>query len=287
MPEEVRRIREPWRSLVGRVPHLTADLERSFRFGHRVVEGEGGDLVGGSMKGGSSQIWKPAGPGQRAAYEAWLALDGVRPRKTPAGFEALRAFLAPLGIELREPDRGLRPMPPLEFHPEYGEAYEVVLAILRGLPSEHLARPELRAIQLGGFGPDAAKASSYEAGCVTLYELAVRGARRTLAGLLLHELGHAHERAFTADRRDALRRCWLRLGQSGAFPALEYLGEGESRRRYQQMAFEEFLAETYLSYTACGAWLRSFIAALPLADRDAWTRAYAIFRESFGGLEYE
>ena len=54
-------------------------------------------------------------------------------------------------------------------------------------------RPEFAALQIGGWGPDSAKASAYDRGAVLMYDFAIRGARRTFMGLFLHELGHAHE----------------------------------------------------------------------------------------------
>ena len=53
------------------------------------------------------------------------------------------------------------------------------------------------------------------------------------------------------------------------------------------MAFEEFLAETYLVYTACGGALRTFIEGQPTEVREAWRHAYSIFRTSFDNYEYE
>jgi hypothetical protein len=287
MPEDVRRLRAPWPTLVGTVRHLDWRLEREFRFGHRVVAGESGFLIGGSMKGGSSSIWRPATPEENEAYQGWQAIEAVRPHSTPAAFEALCAFLEERGIKLRHHDRAFRPPLPAAFRPEVGSAYEMLLGILRELPEGHLRRPQLRFFQIGGFGPDAAKASAYEDGTVVLYEFAVRGARRVLAGLTLHELGHAHERALDGEAREALRRAHRILAPRGAFFALDYLLESESRRHYQQLSFEEFAAETYLVYTAAGASFRSWIAGLDLAERDGWVRAYAVFRETFKGVEYE
>ena len=287
MPEEVRRLRAPWPMLWREVPHLTADLEREFRFGQRVAMTERGFLLGGTIKGGSSSMWLPASADTYEAFLRWKTIDGFIEDGDPGDYEDLCALLRLFEIELVNARTHAAGGERARFRRDFGALYPIMLGILKELPPAHLASEELRRIQVGGWGPDAAKGSAYHEGTVYLYDFAVRGARRTCMGLLLHELGHAHEHAFAPAVRDELRRIYSKLAPASAFFGIEYLLDVQSRCLYQRMAFEEFLAETYLAYTACGAALRAFIEAQPHDLREAWRHAYAIFRTSFENFEYE
>lgn len=287
MPEEVRRLRAPWPSRVGEADGLTPALEKEFRFGQRVSATERGFLLGGTMKGGSSSMWLPVGIAEHQAFLRWRALEGFSDGPDTGELAALTTLLKGLGIALTcgraagigEPDRG--------FRRDLAGVYALLLSILRELPADALRRAAIRRIQIGGWGPDAAKASAYDAGTVYLYDFAVRGARRTCAGLVLHELGHAHEHALAEDHRSALRRAYAVLAPAGAFYAIEYLLDAASRVVYQRMAFEEFVAETHLAYTACGGGLRAFIDAFDGDVKRSWRLAHEVFQGSLGGVEYE
>jgi hypothetical protein len=287
MPEEVRRLRAPWPSLWREVPHLTAELERDFRFGQRVSATERGFILGGTMKGGSSSMWLPASADTYEAYLRWKTIDGFQEDGDPADYEELLGLLALFEVELVNA-RGQGPASErTRFRRDLGALYPMLLGMLKELPPSHLERDELRRLQVGGWGPDAAKGSAFQDGTVYLYDFAVRGARRTCAGLFLHELGHAHEHALARDDRDELRRLYGAIAPSSAFFGIEYLLDPQSRVSYQRMAFEEFVAETYLAYTACGGALRAFIETQPDALREPWRHAYSIFRTGFDHFEYE
>lgn len=287
MPDEVRRLRAPWPSLAHEIPTLTPQLEREFRFGQRVSLTERGFLLGGTIKGGSSSMWLPASDDQYEAYLRWRSIEGFRDEGDRASFDELRALLEANGIELRNPRGRGGPEDRHRFRRDLGELYTVLLGILRELPPSHLERQELARIQVGGWGPDAAKGSAYQDGTVYLYDFAVRGARRTLLGLFLHELGHAHEHALLSSTRAELREIYARLIRLDAFFGMEYLLDAASRRAYQRLSFEEFIAETHLAYTACGAALRAFVEERGSEAQGLWRVAYALFRESFEGVEYE
>ncbi|HVY61165.1 MAG TPA: hypothetical protein VHF22_05895 [Planctomycetota bacterium] len=287
MPEEVRRLRAPWPYLWREVPHLTAELEREFRFGQRVALTERGYILGGTIKGGSSSMWIPASAETYEAYLRWKTIDGFIEDGDPADYEDLRTLLRLFEIELVNARSHGPPEERTRFRRGLGALYPMVLGILKELPPSHLERPELRRIQLGGWGPDAAKGSAYHEGTVYLYDFAVRGARRTCLGLFLHELGHAHEHALAEAQREDLRAIHHRLAAASCFLGIEYLLDPASRVSYQRMAFQEFLAETYLLYTACGGALRDFIEAQPAELREAWRHAYSIFRTTFDHFEYE
>jgi len=288
MPDEARALGGPWTSLVGSVAGLTPELERDFRFGQTVFPFAGGFRLGGSLKGGSSTMWRPAAEGDYRAYLAWKACEGVPDSmEDMAAFEDLAELLAANQVEFWNLGHQVAARRPAEYVPGRGWVYRTALAILRALPEEHLRRPEFAALQLGGWGPASAKASAYENGRVFIYDFALGGARRTLMGLFLHEMGHAHETAFTAGQTNELARLHAPIAEGGAFLGLEFLLDAESRKVYQQFLVSEFIAETYVAYTAAAATLRELVAGSAGPAGEAWRRAYRLYRESFGGMEYD
>ncbi len=285
VPPDARGLAEPWLSLRASVAHLTPELEREFRFGQRVIELEGKYRLGGAIKGGSSAMWIPATREDFDAYRGWAALEAIPRGRRYVAFYRVRRYLSRRGVELRNGALGTPPGRVFSTH--HGNAYGMLHRILGALPDSHVRPPRVRAIQLGGWGPDSAKASAYESGVVMLYDFALQGARRTFVGLLLHELGHAAEGGLDEEVRAELRRAHARLTAAGAFLGVEFLLDAESRRAYQASVFEEYFAETYMIYVSQGERLRRFIAGLPPGVRECWETAYARFVEVFGGIEYK
>lgn len=288
MPEDVRVLGRPWEPMAGRIPGLTPELERDFRFGQTVFPFGNGFRVGGSLKGGSSTMWRPAAEVDYRAYLAWKSTEGVPDNDDDVGaFEELAALLAASQTEFWNVGHQAGSRRPAEYVPGRGWVYRMCLAILKQLPEEHLGRPQFAALQLGGWGPASAKASAYEEGRVFIYDFALGGARRTLMGLFLHEMGHAHEAAFKASEIDELSRLHEPIAEGGALLGLEFLLDAESRKVYQQFLVSEFIAETYVAYTGAGNLLRELVAKTAGKPGESWRRAYEIYRESFGGVEYE
>ena len=120
-----------------------------------------------------------------------------------------------------------------------------------------------------------------------LYDFAVKGARRTFVGLLLHELGHAREATATPSERKEWRHWHAVISEADAFVGTEYLGSPESRCQYQSHAWPEFAAETYMVYCAQGERLRWHIATYDGELRDAWDAVYARLMAWFDGMEYK
>jgi hypothetical protein len=289
LPEEARALGRPWASLVGEIAGLSPDLERDFRFGQTVFEFAGGYRLGGSVKGGSSTTWRPAPEQDFHAYRAWWAREGIPDGPEDLeGFEVLAEYLAANQIEFwNMSQRGALQLP-AEYLPKRGWIYRTALEILRALPPDHVSRPAFSALQLGAWGPGSAKASAYEAGRVYIYDFALGGARRTMAGLFLHEMGHAHEAALSAAQMDELARLHAPIADAGALFGLEFLLDAESRKVYQQFLVSEFVAETYVAYSAAAPALREHIAGQRNPHTaDAWQRTYDIYRETFGGWEYD
>lgn len=292
MPEEVRDLRNHWPSQAERVENLTQELEQEFRFGQQITKTERGYLMGGTLQGGSSSMWYPATREQYHAYKRWRNLEGLYEARDDEAYCQLQRFLEPFDVDLvtrrQAAARGRRKRDAFP-HPGYGQIYAHMLSILPLLPPAHLQSPTLKRIQLGGWGPDAAKASAYKKSdsAVMMYDFACNGARRTFLGLFLHELGHAHETALNESQRDELHAAYQVLVEEDAFFGVEFLLDPDTRKLYQKFVFVEFLAETYMIYASCGAALRERIKELPEPARAAWQRVYASFCESFGGMEYE
>ncbi len=289
MPQEARALDRPWSTLVGQVPGLTAELERDFRFGQSVFPFSDGWRLGGSLKGGSSTTWRPTGESDYHAYQAWKVREGIpeEPEDIEA-FEELAGLLAANQVELWNMGHKFAPRLPAEYLPKRGWTYRTALDILHELPKEHLQREDFAALQLGGWGPSSAKASAYEKGRVYIYDFALGGAKRTMIGLFIHEMGHAHEAAFSDAQIDELARLHAPIAEAGALFGLEFLLDAESRKVYQQFLVSEFVAETYVAYAAAGPSLREHIAGqTDQLAAAAWRRTYEMYRESFSGVEYE
>ena len=289
LPEKARVLGGPWKTLVGEIPELTAELERDFRFGQTVFPFTGGYRVGGSVKGGSSTTWRPATEKDFLAYQAWKQREGMPDdQEDLEAFEELAGHLAANKVDLWNLGHSFAQRMPAEYVPKRGWVYRTVLEVLRCLPEEHVSRPEFSALQLGGWGPASAKASAYEKGRVFVYDFALGGAKRTMVGLFLHEMGHAHEAALTRRQLEELGELHAPIAEAGALFGLEFLLDAESRKVYQQFLVTEFAAETYVAYAAAGPALRRHVAEQ--ADESvaaAWRRVYEIFKETFSGAEYE
>ncbi|HOX05356.1 MAG TPA: hypothetical protein PK280_03060 [Planctomycetota bacterium] len=288
MPEEVRALGRSWDTLVGQVPGLTPELERDFRFGQTVFPFAGGFRIGGSLKGGSSTMWRPATEGDCRAYTAWKEREGVPGSVDDlVAFENLAGLLADSRVDFWNQGHQSGSRRPAEYVPGRGWIYRMVLDILNCLPAEHLGRPQFSALQLGGWGPASAKASAYENGRVFIYDFALGGARRTLIGLFLHEMGHAHEAALSPEAVEEISARHTPISERGALLGLEFLLDAESRKVYQQFLVSEFIAETYVAYTAAGPTLRELVASTAGEAGKAWREVYDIYRRSFGGIEYD
>src|SRR4051794_34116078 len=284
MPPEVRELSRPWPSRRERIPNLTDELEKEFRFGQRIAKTDRGYYMGGPIKGGTSSMWYPATREDYKAYRDWRKLEAVVEGRDDEALERLKRVLDAHGVTLMTKHaHGSGRREDGEPFAGFGPLYALCAEALEALPPEHLESDSFERLQLGGWGPDGAKASAYDKGSVLMYEFAVRGARRTFAGLFLHELGHPHEQALPRAVRDELRRLYKVVNDADAFLGLEFLLEASTRQLHQKFVFEEFLAETYLMYTACGELLRRFIASQEDRVRSAWERIYALFRDTFFG----
>ena len=292
MPDEVRALRHPWPTRSGEIPDLTWEIEQEFRFGQRVTRTEQGYVMGGTMKGGSSSMWCPASRGDYHAFRRWQQVEGLLEARDDVAWERLSGLLSRHGVELVTRrhsgghGRGRAVADEVPF-PGYGPLYQAMHGVLSELPESHLERESLRRVVLGGWGPDAAKASAYQDGSVLMYDFACRGARRTFVALFLHELGHAHEVALSNQDKDALHEAYQVIAEADAFVGVEFLLDAGTRKLYQRFVFTEFLAETYMVYASHGTSLLESFRDQPAPVRAAWERVYELFRRAFDGCEYE
>ncbi|MBI4574657.1 MAG: hypothetical protein HY722_00135 [Planctomycetes bacterium] len=287
MPPEARELGQAWRSRVGEIRDLTSELESEFRFGQKVIFFNGLYRLGGNIKGGSSAMWHVASEAQFHTYTAWAALEGIATVEDRRAFDGLQALLARHGVRIRNGSHGRSAEAEPAYNRRHGVIYDLTARVLGELPASHLSRDSFRSLQLGGWGPDGAKGSAYEDRTVMMYDFALSGARRTYLGLLLHELGHAHEHALEPWRREPLGRAFEPIAREGAVIGVEFLLDATARQVYQRSFLNEFLAETYMIYTSQGQRLREFIAGQPPRPRSAWEVVYHHFRETFDGTEYE
>lgn len=292
MPDDVQDLRNAWKSRAKRIKGLTWELEQDFRFGQSVTKTDRGYVMGGTLKGGSSSMWYPATQDQYHAFKRWQKIEGVYEARDDQAYESLRRVLENTDVALitrraASSHGGRRAKADAIPFPGYGPLYGDMARIVEKLPKEHLRRDSLKAIQLGGWGPDAAKASAYKDGIVMMYDFATRGARRTFLGLFLHEMGHAHEVDMSEATRDLLYEQYQVLIEEDAFFGIEFLVDADTRKLYQKFVFVEFLAETYMIYAACGVGMRERIAALGDRSREAWEKVYQVFCDTFYGIEYE
>ena len=283
MPAEARELAHPWYSRVAEIPGLTSELEREFRFGQRVVMLDGTYRLGGTIKGGSSAMWVPASPELHVTYQRWARIEALPRVSRRVAYWRLVRLLRRHGIAIVNGSPGAT----RTFSPKLGTVYRLTRIVLEALPTHHLDSPAFATLQISGWGPDSAKASAYENGRVMLYDFAVKGARRTFLGLLLHEVGHACEAVVPPRERLALQRLHGVLLEARAFLGVEFLCDPASRQFYQANSFAEFLAETYMIYASQGERLRRHIAALPGEARAAWEAVYTRYVAWFGGMEYK
>lgn len=286
IPLAVRELAGSWPSLIGRVRHLTAELEKDFRFGRTVVKIGGHYRIGGNIKGGTSSMWYPSSRQDYKAYLRWHRLEGIRSRRNRKAFRALLTLCTANGIRVLGSRRDVEGERVGAEQCHLGPVFALILDVLKVLPPHHLSRPEFSALQIGGWGPDGAKASAYKDGTVMMYDFSLVGARRTFFGLLLHELGHAAEHALEPGRRVAVEEPYRTICAENAFLGVEYLLDAGTRVLLQSFALNEFLAETYMIYVSQGQRLRSYIERLSSGVREAWQQVYGIMRSEFGNREY-
>jgi hypothetical protein len=199
----------------------------------------------------------------------------------------LRKHLAGLGVELVLSSTRIP-----------REAIDIVTAVSRALPAAHFGHDHFRILELGGWGHGSAKASEHSGSKVHLFTFATKGPRRNFAGLMLHEIGHAHYdriaasdpeavAAMGAAQRTILAHTKNATRASDLMPfAVDYLLGPDSRVQECVIDIREFAAEFYLLYVVRGQTLIDAMRAMPAELSAAWLGMYGAMKRSFGGVEY-
>lgn len=253
----------------------------------------------------------------RWGYLFWNFRSGAQTMQanevSPAVYQAYQAYRRHFGFPEESPLAS--DSPELESLRELGRAlgtpidpqaaitptqYRYIYNIIRMFPPGILRSPFLRQINLGTSRRGSALMSSFNDGVVNLYTGTLRGPRRNLLGLLIHEIGHSTEQryglgnqgdpAIPEEIRREIREDHHAVisGSDGnvAF-ALDWLDGREGRRSYVGH-FEEFIAEFHVHYMIAGDQLRHHISSISSqAQREAYYRIYQELRyRIFGDQQY-
>lgn len=234
--------------------------------------------------GAETMMEEPASRALYEAYRAWRGVMGFEGRVEPP---SRSPELSALGSALRRHGIALFFGANCLLVPDQ---VRYLHALLGKLPAAFLGRDALSGLVLGSERVDlrgASMGSAFREGTVHLYEGTLRGSRRYLLGMFLHELGHSTRHSaglrddfqtVRGDGTDAGNRVYALDWERGYAARLERTSE----------SFEEFIAEHHLIYVADGPGLRRHIAGIgESGPREAYLRIYGEFRDRiFDGVEY-
>ncbi len=302
------------KSWVGEIEGLTYQYERAFDQGAYVQQGGDGAWIffeptSGAVTTTARVLSAEEGPQIAQAYELWRQQESFPEASIQQIHDAaqeLSDWGAARGIAftIGEDRAPLTPENALSL----GASLPYLHGLLRTLPNSLWGTSGLREIHLAAPHHGVGHGSSFDAnhGALMLFPGALRGSRRNLMGLVLHEIGHAlgspyttqgMDHSSTPEMRESMREDYNTLVNRGALVAVDFR-EGVASRIEQQTpsstrnreeAYEEFLADLALLYVAGGEKLRNQIQALPPNSpvRNAWERLYAHMKNQvFGGQEY-
>lgn len=279
------------RSLVGTIPGLTPALERAFLRGDTVLAWRGGGfMMIYRLSGAETTISKPVPEEIHRIYLAWRERIGFSDADQASGnfwaAQRLIDFGRTLGLRI-DIESAVSPL-----QAEYLES------VLRLLPEGFFNNGYLRALVLGADRSDASQQGSFLDGEVHLFEGSLRGPRRNLLGLLLHEMGHSTgerydlhpqgDRRIPLEIRESMSKAYRILARAKQVYAVDWMGGLEARRSRTSESFDEFIAEMHTHYVADGEGLRRHIEGLEnAACRWAYEFVYAELRDRiFWGREY-
>lgn len=286
-PNYLKELQYPWKSLVNKIPGLSPKMESEFRFGHRVSSTQQGYLIGGNIKGGSSGIWRLCSKKEYSIYQQWQKLEGIQDDPNPTYFRKLQSFLQLHSITLTcEPTLTETSPQNNTFQPRFAQIYQLTYEILQLLPPQHLQHNKFQKLQLGGWGPDSAKGSAYFQNTVIMYNFAIKGAKRTFLGLLLHEIGHSWESTLNQQQKQKIYPLYTQLCHSNSLIGLEYLLDAESRKNYQKLQLSEFLAENYLHYIVLGQKFLEYTKNFSKTAQKIWQKILQFYKKQFYNHTY-
>ncbi|HKX12512.1 MAG TPA: FHA domain-containing protein, partial [bacterium] len=291
-------------------PAIRAELkhaEKVFEHGGMVFELQPGKLMFMERTSGAETMnAKPASPQVAKFYEVWKASRSFQPvdaATAKAAYTELKARTDRLGIKLFLEDqqsRGFRSDLEGDIK-HHGGALVYLNQLMKLLPDSMLANIHLKQIHLSVPRQGAGLLSSYDkdSGSVYLYSGSFTGARRYMAALLFHELGHSTaerydpgktgDPAIPLEVRKTMETAHQTLVDSKAMLGLDWAAGASDRAGYQG-SFSEFLAELNLMYVTAGPKLRQHIESFhkESKERMAWDFVYSEMRDRvFQGREYD
>ncbi len=299
MPQDVRDLRNPWKSYVGEIEGLTRETEIALKKGAYPKDRQGEYRLPTHCKGGSVI----EGNVSKEVYDASMgwrrqeAFPEVPEEVGRRSFQFLRELLGQRNIEYgkRVPHiytkgrliKRLKSMLPNgrkeeyvkdDFERECGSQYQMAAEVIDLLPE-----PATRGVRGMVFGGTVDHGyGDAENNIVTLSSTVMGGPKRMFCGILLHEIGHCSESAFSENERDQL--CAIRdmISRKDGLLLTNYIGQAHVNR---QGSFQEFIPEVFMAYVSQGEELRDHIERGPW--REEWGTVYSMFKEKvFGGVEF-
>ncbi len=287
VPKSLVRLSKQWPTLVGRVHGLTDDLENMFRFGHNVDYDPYLQryTLGGSAKGGDTIMRSPVTEEAYLTYLSWKSIECISPvgsdSESAASFRSLEEFLIEEGVELKKKEG-------LSISVRLGSAARFSEGLLRLLPRSFFGQNVLKSIFLGSSRHGAALGSAYEDGKVMIYSFLLRTAKKTFAGLFMHELGHAFQDILKSGGNGDMKtisEAHKIISHHNSFYGTSFWGDRQSRKQYQQN-YSEFIPEMFMVYVTQGDALRRHINHKEDPElREAYAAVYRIFKNKLG-VEY-
>ncbi|MFO1463097.1 MAG: FHA domain-containing protein [bacterium] len=263
-------------------------------------------MVTDLVSGAETINGKPGSEQELAFYEAWKVEHGI-PKADKAqaqrAWKELQQRAQSLGIVIQF-DRNVvsTDADAMAQAVEAHAGYVVYLnELMKLLPDSMIKNSKFKGIRLGSPRSDAAQLSRYDeqSQMVDLFRGSFTGARRYLAGLFFHEVGHSTAERYMpgaqgdpkipAAVRDQMVEAHRVLAASPkGMLGLDWANGPEGRAGYQA-SYNEFLAELNLIYVTAGPKLRAHIEGFPQgsAERKAWDFVYGEMKNRiFGGIEY-
>lgn len=291
-------------------PELRAELrkaEQEFEQGGMVFEfAPGKPMFMQRLSGAETMMTAPASAELAQFYGIWKSgrsfetVDAATAQKT---YAELKARTDSLGIKLFIGEEGIRKAG-TDFEGDLkslGGALTYLNQLMKLLPDSMLGNMHLKELHLSVPRQGAGMLSSYDpdTGAVFLYSGSFTGARRYMAALLFHELGHSTAERYDSGKtgdptiplavRKTMESAHKTLLDSRAMLGLDWASGAEHRAAYQD-SMTEFLAELNLMYVTAGPKLRQHIQKFPEGSRErmAWDFVYSEMRDRvFQGVEYD
>jgi len=292
LPIELTSLREPKRP----IPGLSKSVEDIFYAGgsvkkedmffnrYRLIE---------LISGADTMYVHESDEATYNLYLKWAEKEGIR----PIPFEEASSHLAAIAARLEAAGTTFccRNMTDIKVGSEnylnlihYDEAWRLIRYVLDALPNSFLGRGLIQRIWFDSERQEmrgAAMLSAFkeETKTVYIYSGLMRGSRRELIGLLLHELGHSTIYGLSTEMIKDLESAFDKIINS--LIGLDYAGGIECRKECIRN-FYEFMAEMHVIYVCTGPLLRARINNS--TEGKAWEFIHNFFRDHvFDRREYE